>query len=320
MSHFRLIEQRIVGPHDGAAAVTADARDAAPDSPPGPAIDAALARGYRLPSFARSYTFHHGEPRLARALRPLQGKFSIVNPALVVALPPTAREQLRALAGRADAAPHARDALAVALHEPVGVEVRHESKVQASTMPGRDIFFWAELRYRVLLGRGARSVSDPAQAAAAHPGAPPVQWFHLALLVPDDDALRQMTPATAHFYRHVTGRLGGGSHDRYWYLEAWERFHEEGQVIGCISPSLVEHGHVGGATRAASGTPSAGTSAPTEEELLFGSGGSYAPSRFDPYTPAFDRRGFVPPGYCLVHYFATVEVAAVSGASRGIAA
>ncbi|HEU4628443.1 MAG TPA: hypothetical protein VFS08_01820 [Gemmatimonadaceae bacterium] len=313
MSHYRLIEQREIVPPPSAAAL-----DTAVET----ALDAALGGGYRLPSFARSYTFHHGEPRLARALRPLQGKFSIVNPALVVPLPPPAREQLRALAGRAATsaiAPRARAPLAVALHEPVRAEVRHESRVPASTMPGRDIFFWAELRYRALLGRGAPLTGDPERAAAAHVEAPPVQWFHLALLVPDDDALRQMTPATAHFYRHVTGRLGGGSRDRYWYLDAWERFHEEGQVIGCVSPSLVEHGHVGGAVRDAASRPTP-QSPPTDEELLFGSGGSYAPSRFDPYTPAFDRRGFVPPGYCLIHYFATVEVAVVNGASRGIAA
>jgi hypothetical protein len=118
----------------------------------------------------------------------------------------------------------------------------------------------------------------------------------------------------------VTGRLGGGSHDRYWSLDAWERFHEEGQVIGCVSPALVEHGHVGGAVRAASAPPPGASPVPTAEELLFGSGGSYAPSRFDPYTPVFDRRGFVPPGYCLIHYFATVEVAMVDWVSREVAA
>ncbi|HEX6632039.1 MAG TPA: hypothetical protein VF048_13150, partial [Gemmatimonadaceae bacterium] len=182
MSHYRLIECRQITVPAAASAVP----DHYPDPAPGGALDAAvvaaLARGYRLPSFARSYTFHQGEPRLARALRPLQGKFSIVNPALVVALPPAALERLRALI-TGGAAPTARwpGPLGVALHEPATVEVRHESQLQASTMPGRDIRFHAELRYRVLCGHGGAPVRDPAQAAAARPDAPPVPWFHLAL-------------------------------------------------------------------------------------------------------------------------------------------
>ena len=124
-----------------------------------------------------------------------------------------------------------------------------------------------------------------------------------------------MTPATAHFYRHVTGRLGGGSRDCYWYLDAWERFHEEGHLIGCVSPDLVTHGHVGGSVRARTLRHYA---PPTVDELLFGD--AAAPPRSTQYTPEFDRRGFVPPGYCLVHYFATVEVVAARRAQADAAA
>jgi hypothetical protein len=233
-----------------------------------------------------------------------------VNPALVVPLPPAVRQRagelLRAAPG------------ALALHEPVQPAVRHEARgTTPSTMPGRDILFWAELRYRVVVaaGRDAGAVAaSPAAAGAATAAGAPVQWFHVALLVPDADALRQMTAPTTHFYRHVTGRLGGGSRDCYWYLDAWERFHEEGQRIGCVSPDLVTHGHVGGVVRARAPRRPA---PPTIDELLAAE--EVAP-RAPQYTPEFDRRGFVPPGYCLVHYFATVEVATARRAPAGAAA
>jgi len=308
VTHFHLIDRAELDP----TAAMAAGREAPPP--------AALARAHRLPSFARNYTFHDGEPRLARALRPLQGKFSVVNPSVVAPLPPLARARLReTLAALAAPAPGGTAALrGLALYEPAQPRIQHETRGAApSTMPGRDIVFWAELRYRVVLAADAAAAAEPGAAAAARPVAgAPLQWFRAALLVPDADALRQMTPTTAHFYRHVTGRLGGGSEDRYWYLHAWERFHEEGQVIGCVSPSLVEHGHVGGAVRERPAPPPE----PTETELLFGSLDAVAPTRFEPYTPRFDRRGFVPPGYCLVHYFATVEIALAEPAARVAAA
>jgi hypothetical protein len=320
MTHYRLIHRTELGP-----------------APLG-ALPAALGRPHRLPSFARDYAFHHGAPPLDRALRPLQGKFSIVNPAVVAPLPPLAHERLRELVAtlaRGDArlagptpagvpAPAAPPPGAapggLALFEPAHPRIAHETRGAApSTMPGRDIFFWAELRYRVVLAADAERAADPAAAAAADvaPGAP-LQWFHAALLIPDADALRQMTPATAHFYRGVTGRLGAGSTDRYWYLDAWERFHEGGQVVGCVSPSLVEHGHVGGA--AAAREERRGPRQPTAEDVLFGDLDAFAPTRFEPYTPRFDRRGFVPPGYCLVHYFATIEIAHAPSTTRSAAA
>lgn len=293
--------------------------DRAPLAADPTAADAALAplldRPHRLPSFARDHAFHEGDPRLARALRRLQGKFQVVNPVVRAPLPPLVRERLHALLA-ASPAPRATPRT-VALHEPVRPVVRHETRGRApSTMPGRDILFWAELRHRLVVGPPG-AAGDPLAAAAARPTAgPPLPWAHVAVLVPDADALRQMAPPTAHFYRHVTGRLGGASRDCYWYLDAWERFHEDGRVIGCISPSLVEHGHVGGATAARAAAPRA----PTLEDVLFGGPDALGPARFAPYTPRFDRRGFVPPGYCLVHYFVTVEVAEVAGGVRGAAA
>lgn len=290
--------------------------------------DDALERRHRLPSFARNHSYHHGEHRLQRALRPLQGKFSVVNPLTVIALPPLAGARLRELLGpprvhaasqspqgsaAASGQPTIGDPRTVALHEPLDPLVFHERRAATSNaMPGRDIFFWAELRYRLVLGGAA--ASDPlaaAQAATLADG--PVRWFETALLVPDAEAIRQMDPPTAHFYRLVTGRLGGGSTDRYWYLDAWERFHEDGRVIGCLSPALVEHGHTGGAI---SGSRVDEPRAPTGEEIIFGDADSLHTSRFPPYSPTFGRRGFVPPGYCLIHYLATVELATTDATAR----
>lgn len=288
------------------------------------AWDEELEWRHRLPGFARNHSYHRGEHRLQRALRPLQGKFSVVNPVTVIALPPLARSRLRGLLGAAAPAQHdggrsGRQSAAdgevrtMALHEPLDPLVRHERRAAASdAMPGRDIFFWAELRYRLVLGGPA--AADPLAAAQATTLAGgPIQWFRTALLVPDADAIRQMDPPTAHFYRLVTGRLGGGSTDRYWYLDAWERFHEDGRVIGCLSPALVEHGHAAGAI---SPGPVVEPRAATEEEILFGDVDPLTSSRFPPYSPTFGRRGFVPPGYCLIHYLATVELAATGGTAR----
>ncbi|MHB1224951.1 MAG: hypothetical protein ACYC2G_13065 [Gemmatimonadaceae bacterium] len=280
------------------------------------ARDDELERCHRLPSFARNHSYHRGEHRLQRALRPLQGKFSVVNPVTVIALPPLARSRLRGLLGvqpthSGQSAVGA--ARTVALHEPVDPLVLHERRAAASdAMPGRDILFRGELRYRLVLGGAA--AADPLTAAQATTLADgPIPWFRTALLVPDADAIRQMDPSTAHFYRLVTGRLGSGSTDRYWYLDAWERFHEDGRVIGFVSPALVEHGHTVGAI---SGSQAVEPHAPTEEEILFGDIDPLVASRFPPYSPAFDRRGFVPPGYCLIHYIATVELAATGAAAR----
>lgn len=312
MSLFRLVDRAPLTT-DPLAADPLAATPLAADPAATAALAPLLGRPHRLPSFARDHAYHEGEPRLA--LRRLQGKFQVVNPVVRAPLPPLAAERLRALlAGRAPVGGAAR---AVALHEPVQPVVRHETRGRApSTMPGRDILFWAELRHRLVVGPPA-AAADPLAAAVARPTAgAPLPWAHVAVLVPDADALRQMVPATAHFYRHVTGRLGGGSLDCYWYLDAWERFHEEGRVIGCISPSLVEHGHVGGATARRPAPPRA----PTLDDVLFGDLDALVPTRFAPYTPGFDRRGFVPPGYCLVHYFVTVELAVVEEGVRGVAA
>lgn len=319
MSGFRLIHRAEVGEAEVGRAATRER-----------AWMDALERRHRLPSFARNHSYHRGEHRLQRALRPLQGKFSVVNPVTVIALPPLAVSRLGELRaapaahapaiGRRDAdpagarRPHAAaEVLTVALHEPLDPLVRHERRAAASNaMPGRDIFFWAELRYRLALG-GAAAADPQAAAQATALADAPIPWFRTALLVPDAEAIRQMDPPTAQFYRLVTGRLGRGSADRYWYLDAWERFQEEGRVIGCLSPALVEHGHAAGAI---SDGHAAEPHAPTEEEILFGDVDPLTMSRFQPYSPNFGRRGFVPPGYCLIHYLATVELAATGAAVR----
>lgn len=288
MTGFRLVHSATI--HDRAGAYV----DPAP----------ALQRRYRLPTFARNHDFHRGDPRLQRALHPLQGKFSVVNPAIVTALPPGARGALETQLTTGMRRGHGPGPLTVALHEPLDPVVMHESRAApGGAMPGRDIFFWAELRYRLALG-GA-DAADPHAATTAVGSGRAERWFHTALLIPDAEAIRQMAPTTAHFYRFITGRLGQGSEDRYWYLDAWERFQEEGRVIGYLSPALVEHGRPGGSSTNRAPEPAA----PTYEDILFGDAEPISQHGFGPYSPNFDRRGFVPPAYCLIHYFATVELA-----------
>ena len=65
-------------------------------------------------------------------------------------------------------------------------------------------------------------------------------------------------------------------------------------------PSLVEHGYTPGVGRTSA------VAAPAPEELLLGA--APGTSMFADFTPDFDRRGFVPPGYCLVRYYCWVQV------------
>ena len=126
--------------------------------------------------------------------------------------------------------------------------------------------------------------------------------LHLDLLqsiVPGSRGVREVL-LTALRDAVRSGRLGVGS-DRYWQVPAWERFREQGSVIGCVMPSLVEHGYTPGV-----GRPPARLPREADEALPFDA--PPATSLFSGFTPDFDRRGFVPPGYCLVRYYAWVEV------------
>jgi hypothetical protein len=188
------------------------------------------------------------------------------------------------------AAPHRH---AVALYGPSGVRVRRSAGVTNNVAES----FVADVPYRLAIFVGAREgagpreslgASDVARSVADAPAwtwrrsGAPAAWFVADVLLPDDDALRQMTADAAMAYARATGRQGAGSVDRYWHLPAWERFEEPGRVVGYVTPDAV-----------ASGAGSVlGTAAPASR-----------------LTPTHDRAALVPPGYCLVRCVGTLEVA-----------
>lgn len=283
-------------------------------------LTAFCARAWRLPTVARTFAQHElnasapGNAPAARALRALQGKFVVVNQPNVVPLPMAARPALRetvhrlVAAARAAASPDDEGpVVALALYEPTTPVIVQQQELQqgVSTARGPEVRFAGEIIYRLVVRIGADDGTGEAPpAATAAEGttrrtlASPF-WFQLPLLVPDAEALAQMTPPTAQLYRDVTGRLGVGT-DRYWQVPLWERFREQGTVIGCVMPSLVEHGYTPGVGRPAATAPR------DPADLLLD--GPTATSLFPDLTPDFDRKGFVPPGYCLVRYYCWVEV------------
>lgn len=196
-------------------------------------------------------------------------------------------------------APHRR---AMALYEPTVLTIRRS----AATVAGDAERFAAEVPYRVAIfvDERAASAAPPvalgtAEAARAVVEAPawtwrrdgvPAPWFVADVLMPDDDALRQMTPDAATAYVRVTGRQRANAVDRYWHLSAWERYEEAGRVVGYVTPEAVSHGGV----RVTSG----------------------ADARATRLTPAHDRGVLVPPGYCLVRCVGTLEVSVLRVASR----
>jgi hypothetical protein len=307
-------------------------------APSGTTLARALTRRHRLPTFVRNYGYHVASARapisgeLAQTLRWLQGKLVVVNPTLSMAVPaPLAahvRSVVRTLArpaegagasgglsatAAADSPGDARDDwLALALYEPAATVIHHRGEGTHTAGADVDVDFSADLHYRLVLfaGRG-----DPAGAAAAIAAGPPaatdtapVLFFALRLYVSDDDGLRQMSLPTAALYKHITGRAARGARDRYWHLEAWERFHERGALVGCVTPTQVELSRALAASDIWRPPPSP---APSYENFLFGTSGGFEPSRWQALTPHFDRRSFIPPGYSLVEYTAWMALSVV---------
>lgn len=301
-----------------------------PDRDPPPSLVDFLDRRWRLPTCARTYAFHGVstlgavEPELADALRPLQGKFTVVNTSLVVPLPAAARR----LAGRLLRAAwrHAtrdRRPLALTLAEELSPRVRHSAAGPgANGEQGPEIRFAADLRYRLTFaldappglndkgddegddrGAGPRArAADPFRVEECRVWSP-IPWFELSVLVPDADSLSMMAPETRHLYRSVTGRCGSASHDRYWHVESWERFHEPGRMVGCIQPAAVEY-----AVARESG-PRIPPPQPEDEGGFLHSASTGERSLWGAYSPAAQRRLFVPPGYCLIRFACWAELA-----------
>jgi hypothetical protein len=216
-----------------------------------------------------------------------------------------ARELLAALPDAAAMLGDGSAVRAVALYEPSSITIHRWAGARAAT--GVEEGFAADVPYRLVLavGDGPDDRADPAQVRAwlddpatrrslvdapvwtwARAG-DPLPWFVADLLLPDDDALRQMTDVAAAAYTHATGRQGGGAIDRYWHLPAWERFEERGRVVGYVTPNDV----TGLGARVAGGPP------------------AHAPARrLTHLTPSHDHARLLPPGYCLVRCVGTLEL------------
>jgi hypothetical protein len=124
--------------------------------------------------------------------------------------------------------------------------------------------------------------------------AEPTEWFNVALCIPDGEAIQQMSGEVSHFYRGITGRLGAGTPERYWHLDAWEQYTEPGRVHGFIIPDLLRLPQYS--------TPSL----PREEESM---DATYGTSLWPRLTSRLVKRGaLIPPGYCLVEFWAQVLV------------
>jgi hypothetical protein len=291
---------------------------APPDAPPragdpGPLAEGGplasfVSRRHRVPSFSRSYHFHGvsgtnpPDPELLRTLRPLQGKFTVVNPTPTFPLPYAMRRRIEWIARAA----RRRGGIAVALEEPIERLVRHDTVAAGAG----EIRFVSELLYRLTVTVGTRDAA-PGEEARVLRVSRPVPWFAVALLTPDAEALRLMDQSTQHFYRHVTGRMGAGSRDSYWFADTWERFHEPGRIVGCIHPDVLDHAipvHAGAVGPAADATPS-------EEAFLF-SPTMGERSTWGEYTPRTERRFFPPPGYCLIRYGCWLELALAEATTR----
>lgn len=188
--------------------------------------------------------------------------------------------------------------VAAALLEPRPVSVQlADPGGETPTAPAR---FFAEPRYRLVLAAGAGApptswdaldASEPA-VIAWPPAREHIAWFSASLLVPDALAAEEMDDATLARWAALTGRAGPASRDRYWFAESWERFREPGRMVGHLTPQLVAR--------------SRHTSSGARDSGEYGVGGALA------LTPHVERGTAVPPGYCLVDCFGTLELALVT--------
>jgi len=271
-------------------------------------------RIWRLPTFSRPYATHPeaGNTSLGhtvrRALRRLDGKFVVANGQRSVALPATLRHRVAAEEARWLAS-GAAEWIVIALCEPTRVSIRHAALHAAHGDDAmQSVRFVADMPYRLVmlagsgvpdaleerLRRAAATAMDASEAAGADADADAdVDWFRIGLCLPDAEAMGQMRSDAAHFYRWITGRLGGDSRDRYWRLEEWEQYTEAGRVHGIVVPELL--GQAGVAIAAEPLARCAG-------EPTFGA------SRWPTLHRRHDRRPLVPPGYCFVELAGRIGV------------
>ena len=271
------------------------------------------AQVWSLPTFSHTYATHQGAgtsatPDLARVLRALEGKFTIVNPRCTVTLPP----KLRALIGESEATRQFVKAprwIAFALHEPMSALIRHSRSARAPSAIEAEFHATVPYRLTVFAGDGPPEKADALieqSSSALVPFEPidGIDWFHVGLCLPDAEALRQMTEETAHFYRWITGRLGGSSRDRYWHLDAWEQYTEQGRIHGVVVPEFLRQEW-----------PSMNRTDDADDS----SDAPYLKSRWAPLTRGHDKRPLVPPGYCFIEFWARIsaEVRWIGGREDG---
>jgi hypothetical protein len=255
---------------------------------------------WSLPTFSHTYATHLGPGTaatadLARVLRSLEGKFTIVNPRCSIMLPPALRNLVAGPAATRELVKSSRW-IAFALHEPTNTLIRHSRSARPL---GIEAEFHAALPYRLTVfagdGRPDEAETLIEQASSALVPIEPidgVDWFHLGLCLPDAEALRQMTEETAHFYRWITGRLGGSFSDRYWHLDAWEQYTEQGRIHGVVVPEFLRQEW-----------PSANRADDSDDF----SDAPYLKSRWAPLTRTHDKRPLVPPGYCFIEFWARIS-------------
>ncbi len=260
----------------------------------------------RLPTFARTYTSHeavaHGTPggALGRIMRSLEGKFVVANRPCSVSLPSSVRETITQLHALCRQEAGARRIL-ISLAEPGSVVIRHADRAggagHASSPPG----FLAFLPYEVTFAIGANSSANAESLIAAARTiidslAPDeIDWFNVGLCIPDRDALEQMTGEAALFYRGITGRLGAGTPERYWHLDAWEQYTEPGRMHGFIVPEFLR-------------LPQYSPEPPAQGEPRSDAAPSYGSSLWPALTKRLVKRALIPPGYCFVEFCARVSI------------
>jgi hypothetical protein len=287
------------------AAPTVEVRLGANLGKPRQLVEAFSNRTRRLPTFAQVFRTYRrsidgADERLRRLARLLNGRFVVANPQSSVALPSSTRDALmRMLDDLATLLP--ASAIELRLEEPLDFVIRHGVRGPSVTNLTAERSFSAHLDYVAHIVVRTEPAVDEAtrevlRETVKHNHDQSV-WFRIGLCMPDHDVLERMSPDTAHFYRWITGRLGGGSKDEYWHLDAWDQYTEAGRIGGVVVPEFLRL------------PPRAAKRAPVEESSPFQPVG-YGASVWAPLTPSVERGVLIPPGFCFVDFEATVSIEA----------
>ena len=161
--------------------------------------------------------------------------------------------------------------------------------------------FEATIEYRLLLVVVPPSEADRMSLVAEYgesgeEGGDPLPWFRIGLCIPDHHALERMSPEAAHYYRWITGRMGGGSRDEYWNLDAWDQYTEPGRTAGILVPDFLR-------LPLQAARPVADSSAPSAFDSP-----AYGKSAWPALTGNVVRGALVPPGFCFIEFDGTISM------------